>query len=108
MESVSYAADGKNKERVEKRRDWRVTHQARKAERERMMKTCQWTLRFRKGRQWGKGEQQRKSTVTLQLLGMWLGERHGGEISLFEAQLRTLLDRPDYGEFVGSRLGFSV
>lgn len=29
---------------------------------------------------------------------MWLEERHRGEIFLFEAQLRTLLDRPDYGE----------
>ncbi|KAL1262892.1 hypothetical protein QQF64_005631 [Cirrhinus molitorella] len=76
--AVSHAADGKNKKRVKKQRGWRVTHQARKAERERMMKTCQWTLRFRKGRQWGKGEQQRKSTVTPRLLGMWLGERHRG------------------------------
>ncbi|KAK9964405.1 hypothetical protein ABG768_005583, partial [Culter alburnus] len=40
----------------------------------------------------------RKSTVTPWLLGMWLGERHRGEIFLFEAQLRTLLDRPDYGK----------
>lgn len=32
----------------------RVAHQARKAERERVMKICGWTLRFHKGRQWGK------------------------------------------------------
>lgn len=35
-----------------------------------------------------------KSTVAPRLLGMWRRE----EIFLFEAQLRTLLDRPDYGE----------
>lgn len=62
--AVSHAADGKNKKRVEKRRGWRVTHQAMKAERERMMKTCQWTLRFHKGRQWGKVSENKGSERT--------------------------------------------
>lgn len=43
---------------------WRVTHQARKAERERMIKTCRWTLRFHKGRQWGKVSENKGSGQT--------------------------------------------
>jgi len=42
----------------------RVTHQVRKAERERMMKICRWTLRFRKGRQWGKVSENKGSGHT--------------------------------------------